>query len=99
MKRSVGKSQKIVADHASRYETLRSYVLDRHAPPSRDGLVILLRQGMAAWINAWSKIPELMPQPAKVEPQNSPPIPDDTSIEVVHILAAMALSHFQEVRA
>ena len=81
------------ADHATRYETLRVYALERHARPSRGGLVILLRHGMATWMDAWSRLPA----PAQAEPHKSPPIPHDTSIEVVHVLTTMTLSHFPEV--
>jgi hypothetical protein len=89
-----GKSQASAADHATRYETLRCYALERHGPPSRDGLVILLRHGMAAWINAWSKVP--VPRPEPVQAHKSLPMPDEASVEVVHVLATMTLSHFQE---
>lgn len=95
--RSGGENPASVADHATRYETLRCYALQRHAPPSRDGLVILLRHGMAAWINAGSRVPALRPEP--VQAHQSLPISDDTRIEVVHVLATMTLSHFQEVLA
>jgi len=90
-------SRNNAVDHATRYERLRAYALERHAPPSRDGLVILLRHGMVAWMDAWSKLPAPLPQPAPAEPSKTPPIPDDTSAEVVHVLATMTLSHFQEV--
>jgi hypothetical protein len=90
----IGKNQTSVADHFTRYETLRSYALERHGPPSRDGLVILLRHGMAAWINAWSRVSA--PRPEPVQAHKSLPIPDEASVEVVHLLATMTLSHFQE---
>ena len=93
-----GESRKRAADHATRYEMLRAYALERHAPPSRDGLVILLRHGMVAWMDAWSRLPAPLPQPAQAEPHKALTIPDDTSVEVVHVLATMTLSHFQEVR-
>jgi len=93
----VGEIGKGAPDHATRYETLRAYAVARHAPPSRDGLVVLLRHGVAAWMDAWSRLPA--PQPAQAERHESLPLPDDASVEVVHVLAAMALSHFQEVHA
>jgi len=80
-------------DHVNRYEALRAYATARHAPPSRNGLVILLRYGLAAWMAAWSKLPVLRTQPPRAEPL---PMPDDTHVDVVHVLATMALSHFQE---
>jgi len=90
-------SRKGEAAHATRYETLRAYTLERQGPPSRDELVILLRHGMAAWMDAWSGLPAPRPQPIQAEPHKSLPMHDDTSIEVVHVLATMTLSHFQEV--
>jgi hypothetical protein len=94
-----GESRKHAADHTTRYEMLRAYALKRHTPPSREGLVILLRHGMVAWMDAWSRLPAPLPQPAQAEPHKAHTISDDTSVEVVHILATMTLSHFQEVRA
>jgi hypothetical protein len=96
--RSASESRKSAADHATRYEMLRAYALEHHAPPSRDGLVILLRHGMVAWMDAWSTLPAPLPQPAQAERSKTHTIPDATSVEVVHVLATMTLSHFQEVR-
>lgn len=95
----VSESAKSGSDLATRYEGLRAYAGERHAPPSRDGLVILLRHGVAAWLQAWSQRPAPLLQPAQTEGYPSLLLPDDTGIEVVHILAAMALSHFREVTA
>jgi hypothetical protein len=86
----------IRVDHVPRYEALRAYAIARHTPPSRDGLVILLRHGLAAWMEAWSKLPAPRPMPAQA---SAPPMPDDASVEVVHVLATMTLSHFPEVHA
>ena len=36
-------SEQSTRDHAVRYEALRAYAVERQAPPSRDGLVVLLR--------------------------------------------------------
>jgi hypothetical protein len=53
----------------------------------------LLRHGLAAWMAAWSTRPAPRPQPARADPL---PMPDDISVDVVHLLATMTLSHFQE---
>lgn len=92
-------------DYAERYEVLRTHaVARRHASASRDGLVVLLRQGVAAWMVAWSRLPAPWTPPAppaQTERQRSSPspLPDDASPEVVRILAAMTLSHLREVPA
>ena len=86
-------------EHAERYEVLRAHAVAPHASASRDGLVVLLRQGVAAWMDAWSRLPAPWTPPAPTERQRPAPLPDDTSPEVVRILAAMTLSHIQEVPA
>lgn len=85
-------------DHAARYETLRAYAVVRHAPASRDGLVVLLRQGVAAWMEAWSGMPAL-PLPVEARGQRASPLPDEVSAEVVHVLAAMTWGHIEEIYA
>ena len=86
------------ADHAVRYEALRAYIVQRHAPASRDGLVVLLSQGVAAWMRAWSSLPAA-PPPGHTERRPLPPLPDATSVEIVRVLAAMTLGHIREVHA
>lgn len=86
------------ADHAVRYEALRAYVVQRHAPASRDGLVVLLRQGVAAWMSAWASLPAAPPV-AHTERWTLSPLPDATSAEIVRVLAAMTLGHIREVHA
>jgi len=87
-------------EHAVRYEALRVYAVERHTSASRDGLVVLLRQGVAAWMEARSGLPAPPPeQPAEGERRRPSPLPDDASAEVVHVLATMTLSHIQEVHA
>jgi hypothetical protein len=89
-------------DHAERYEVLRARAVARHAAASHDGLVVLLRQGVAAWMDAWSRLPAPgtpPAPPAQTERQRPSPLPDEASPEVVRILAAMTLSHIQEVHS
>ena len=92
------------SDYAERYEVLRAQTVACQALASRDGLVVLLRQGVAAWMAAWSRLPvPWIPSapPAQTERQQSSPSPwpDEASPEVVRILAAMTLSHLREVPA
>lgn len=84
-------------EHAARYEALRAYAVERHATASRDGLVVLLRQGVAAWMGAWSRLPEPPSRPRHGDRQPPSSLPDDASAEVVRVLAAMTLGHLQEV--
>jgi hypothetical protein len=88
-------------DYAQRYEVLRTHAVADHASASRDGLVVLLRQGVAAWMAAWSRLPLPWIPSAQTEhqPSSPSPLPDAASAEVVRILAAMTLSHLQEVPA
>lgn len=87
------------SDYATRYEVLRVYAVERHVLSSRDGLVVLLRQGVAAWMEAWAKLPAPPPRPASAERQPPSSLPDDATTQVVRILATMTLSHIQEVHA
>lgn len=86
-------------DHTARYEALRAYAVERQALASRDGLIVLLSQGVAAWISAWSRLPAGPPRAVRQERQRPSPVSADVSAEVVHVLAAMTLEHIQEVRA
>ncbi len=82
--------------HVRRYESLRDQVLEGLFTESRQGLAVLLRQGMSVWIHTWSEM--ALP----VAPQEPDPVPrvlpDSVSAEVVSVLAAMALVHMTQVR-
>ena len=84
--------------HVARYEDLRRHAVERQILAGRFGLAVLLRQGLAAWVEQWSKMPA--PTPAAPADRSRPsPLPDDTSADVINVLAAMALGHIQEVHA
>jgi len=86
--------------HAERYEVLRAAAVAAPAvSASRDGLVVLLRQGVAAWMDAGARLPAPWTPPTRSEGQRPAPLSDEASAEVVRILAAMTLSHIQEVPA
>lgn len=91
------------SDHAVRYEALRAYVVQCDVPASREGLIVLLRYGVAAWMSAWSRLPAAAEPPplppTQAERQLPPPLSDSASEELVHVLAAMTLGHIQEVNA
>ena len=84
------------SQHAARYETLRSHAPGHPAPAARDGLAVLLGQGMGAWMEAWSKVPA-PPMPTTANREPGRPLPE--SREVVRLLATMVLGHLQEVHA
>jgi hypothetical protein len=85
--------------HADRYEALRHHAIEPHdVPAAREGLAVLLRQGVVAWMKAWSRLPAPGVRAAQDEHER-PPLPDGASVEVVRVLAAMALGHIEEVHA
>lgn len=58
------------------------------------GLALLLREGMAAWIRAWSCAPG--PAPGVARPVRAEPgLPAGVRSEVVSVLASMALASGQ----
>jgi hypothetical protein len=91
-------SEQSVSEYGVRYEALRHHAMERNVPVARHGLAVLLRQGVAAWMEAWSGVPAapVLRSPADERPC---PWPDGTNAELVHLLAAMALGHIQEVAA
>ena len=46
----------LAADHATQYEALRQRALERVPPLTRHGLTVVLRQGLPAWMDAWSTV-------------------------------------------
>ena len=82
--------------HVTRYEELRRHVVERQILAGRFGLAVLLRQGLAAWVEQYSKMPA---PPLSAEISRPAPLPEDTSADVINVLAAMALGHIQEVHA
>jgi hypothetical protein len=82
--------------HVARYEELRRHTVERQILAGRLGLAILLRQGLAAWVEQWSKVPAPAPSTERSRPS---PLPDSTSTDLINVLAAMALSQIPEVHA
>ena len=85
------------AQHAAHYEALRQHATARLPPIARHGLAVLLRQGVAMWMAAWSKMPAAAGRSVKVHTPRPSPVPDDVSTEVVRVLAAMTLAHIEQV--
>jgi hypothetical protein len=90
-------STPVSAAHAVHYEELRQQAVERRVPAGRLGLAVLLRQGLAAWVELGSKVS----RPSPVWPNETAPcpLPGDASGEVIHVLATMALGHLREVTA
>ena len=85
--------------HTERYEALRSRALDpHHAVAAHEGLVVLLRQGVALWMQACSTLPTCT-TPTTPQRCDRAVLADAASAEVVRILAAMALRHLQEMHS
>jgi len=86
----------MAVDLAARYEQLRSDALSCSAGRGQ-GLVLFLRQGMLAWMRAWSGCS------VSPEPRSSPPprtdsiLPPDVRGQMTTVLAAMILERQQEV--
>jgi hypothetical protein len=82
------------------YEELRNHVLSGSSSSSHSGLVLLRRQGVAAWV-AQRSVCTASVQPAAVqEPLAAAPLPSGgLHADVVRVLANMALAGRQEMSA
>jgi len=87
------------SEYSARYEALRRHVIEHSLTTARDGLAVLLRQGVVAWVQALSQLPAWPPRPPQKEPTQPWPLADGASAEVVRVLAAMTLEHIQEVHS
>ncbi len=88
--------QQSTAATVAGYEELRRHAMQRQTLAGRLGLAVLLQQGLPAWVKQCSK----MPTPVLCAETFRPaPLRDDTSTDVVNVLAAMVLSHVQEIHA
>ncbi len=89
-------SEQSASEYGVLYDALRHHVMGRNVPVTRHGLAVLLRQGVAAWMEAWSGVPAAPVLRSPVDERPNPcPWPDGTNAELVHLLAAMALEHIQ----
>ena len=89
-------SEQTVSEYATRYELLRGHSGQCRTPMSRHGLAVLLTQGVASWMRAWSKMPASLPRSREDEKARPCPLPSESGAEVIHVLAAMALGQIQE---
>jgi hypothetical protein len=82
-----------------RYERLREQVLAGDSLIATDcqGLALLIRQGMAAWMRAW-RDPLSCGRVAELEAESRPIIPPDSwQQEATRLLVNMALSHLRAI--
>ena len=85
----------VLGELGERYEQLRAVVLGGRAGGNGLGLGVLAGRGMAAWIKVWRSDPP----PASWVPAAAPTADAPGSaavggqLELVHVLAAMALAH------
>lgn len=71
----------------ARYEDLRRWIVDGAGGGSRWGLVLLRREGLAAWIATWAAAPGAAmvdPRPEVVRR-----LPDARHADIVRVLASM----------
>lgn len=79
------------ANHlVARYEELRSQAMG--ASGRGLGLALLLRQGMRAWLEAWSNCTLTMPAERHLERGVDEVIPVQLRAEIAIVLAGMAMS-------
>jgi hypothetical protein len=77
------------------YEALRAQVLTSSTAGSPTGLLVLLRQGVAAWIARRSACSSPAPAAARTA---TPLVGDEIHAAIVRVLASMVLDGQQEVR-
>lgn len=79
------------------YEQLRSGALEGRAASGHFGLVILLREGVAAWMTHASPQPTIDARAtAKERPAAAPLIPDDLRADMARVLASMVMTTPEE---
>jgi len=75
----------------ARYEELRDGVLGEGTWGGRLGLALLLREGVAAWMEAWRLCPDRVAPPPSPAGRDGELWSDPRSADVVRVLANMAL--------
>ncbi len=90
-------SEQPASEHATRYEAMRRQVMQRQGGLVCYGLAVLLRQGVAAWMEVASKVPAAAVRSARDDNERPHALPGGSSAEVIRVLAAMTLEHIQQV--
>jgi len=87
-------ASEVAGELDQRYEQLRAIALGGQAGGNGLGLGVLAGRGMAAWITVWrSDPPPASPVPAAPAADALVPAAGGGQLELVHVLAAMALAH------
>ena len=87
-------ASKAAGELDQRYEQLRAIALGGRAGGNGLGLGVLASRGMAAWITVWrSDPPPASWVPAAATTDALELAADGGQLELVHVLAAMALAH------
>lgn len=94
MKQVSMRSDDIVVD----YERLRNDVLDDAScvQATAPGRALFLRQGMAAWMRAWTSCPKPTVTETDSAPCSSAPLSQGLLTQVTIILAGMLLGQYRE---
>jgi len=83
------------AGDASAYEALRAHILTGATSGSHDGLVVLLRQGVTAWMERRSACSVPLPPATRTA---APFTGNEIQSAIVRVLASMVLVGQMEVR-
>ncbi|UCF67420.1 MAG: hypothetical protein JSV80_16890 [Acidobacteriota bacterium] len=83
----------------ARYERLRRCACEPHLGQERRGLALLLRHGMAAWIEAWLSCAVRDVPAIAAADADKPVLPDSVRSELIHVLAGMTWNRLQEICA
>lgn len=84
-------SAKVLRD---RYEELRQYVMEKSTVRRGFGLVLFLREGMAAWMHMCAEAASISQPLSKSDTSASPALLGDIRAEAAGILVAMALQGY-----
>lgn len=84
-------------DSVTAYEALRSHALAGSSGGGQPGLIVLLRQGLAAWLTRRLASPR--PVPAAAGAAVLPFATDEIHAALVRLLAGMALASRRKVHA
>lgn len=84
---------------SARYEELRAQVLGQGDGHDALGLVVLLRHGVAAWIDVCAEHPSPPAPRGGTAGEGPMPIEDAAHAELIRVVAGMVLHHYQEEHA